>query len=147
MDKKISIIAGFLGRSYKSNDEYLFQCPYCKHHKRKFSVNIQRGVYKCWICDAKGRNLYRLVRRFGSIKDKEAWKAFSGEKTDLSGFDNLFEDTEEEDFEQILQMPPSFRSLCGTNSSKAPLKYLKSRGIDKKDILKWKMGFCSEGLI
>jgi len=145
MDEKFSIITGFLGTSYKSNNEHLFQCPFCKHHKRKFSVNIQRGVYKCWICDEKGRNLYRLVRRFGSIKDREAWKAFSGERTDLSAFENLFEEFEEEHVEQILQMPPSFRSLCGNNNFRAPLGYLKSRGIDKKDILKWKMGFCSEG--
>lgn len=145
MKEKISLLFNILGSYYKSNDEHLFQCPYCKHHKRKFSVNIERGVYKCWICDAKGRNLYRLIRRFGSYKDQEVWKAFSGEKTDINDFYNLFKEDEEENFEQILIMPPSFESLCGNNSFKAPLRYLKSRGIDEKDILKWKMGYCTEG--
>jgi len=145
MDEKLSIIAGFLGTSYKSNNEHLFQCPFCKHHKRKFSVNIQRGVYKCWICDEKGRNLYRLVRRFGSNKDRETWKAFSGEKTDLNAFGNLFEETEEEHVEQILQIPPHFHTLCGNVQFRVPLRYLEKRGITKKDILKWKMGFCSDG--
>jgi len=145
MKEKTSLLFDVLGSYYKSNNEHLFRCPYCKHHKRKFSVNIERGVYKCWVCDIKGRNLYRLIRRFGSLKQQEVWKAFSGEKTDLNGFDNLFDEDEEESFEQILQMPPSFRSLCGTNSFKTPLRYLEKRGIDKKDILKWKMGFCSEG--
>jgi len=42
-------------------------------------------------------------------------------------------------------MPPSFKSLCGNKRFQTPLKYLKDRGIDKKDILKWKIGFCSEG--
>jgi len=145
MDEKLSIITGFLGKSYKSNNEYLFQCPFCKHHKRKFSVNIQRGVYKCWICDEKGRNLYRLVRRFGSNKDRETWKAFSGEKTDLNAFGNLFEEAEEEHVEQILQIPPHFHTLCGNVQFRVPLQYLEKRGITKKDILKWKMGFCSDG--
>jgi DNA primase len=145
MKEKISLLSDILGSYSGSNDEHLFQCPYCKHHKRKFSVNIKRGVYKCWVCDAKGRSLYRLIRRFGSFKQRETWKALSGEKTDLNGFDSLFEEDEKENFEQILQMPPSFKSLCGNKRFQTPLKYLKDRGIDKKDILKWKMGFCSEG--
>jgi DNA primase len=145
MDEKLSIITGFLGKSYKSNNEHLFQCPFCKHHKRKFSVNIQRGVYKCWICDQKGRNLYRLVRKFGSQKDREAWKAFSGEKTDLNDFESLFEEAEEDSFEQIVEMPPNFHTLTGNVHFRVPLQYLEKRGITRKDILKWKIGFCSDG--
>jgi len=145
MDEKLSIITGFLGKSYKSNNEHLFQCPFCKHHKRKFSVNIQRGVYKCWICDQKGRNLYRLVRKFGSQKDREAWKAFSGEKTDLNDFESLFGEEEEDNFEQIIEMPPNFHTLTGNCKFKAPLRYLDGRNISRRDILKWKIGFCSDG--
>lgn len=145
MEEKLSIITGFLGKPYKSNNEFLFQCPFCKHHKNKFSVNIQRGFYKCWICDQKGRNLYRLVRKFGSAKDRETWKAFSGTRTDLNDFSALFEDIEENNPEQIIEMPPNFYSLCGNAHFRAPLRYLKKRDIGKKDILKWKMGFCSDG--
>ena len=145
MEERLTIITSFLGKPYKSNNEFLFQCPFCKHHKNKFSVNIQRGFYKCWICDQKGRNLYRLVRKFGSAKDRETWKAFSGTRTDLNTFGDLFEDTKENDPEQIIEMPPNFYSLCGNAHFRAPLRYLKKRDIGKKDILKWKMGFCSEG--
>tara|TARA_R110000765_G_scaffold346355_2_gene436528 strand:+ start:4898 stop:5821 length:924 start_codon:yes stop_codon:yes gene_type:complete len=145
MEERLTIITSFLGKPYKSNNEFLFQCPFCKHHKNKFSVNIQRGFYKCWICDQKGRNLYRLVRKFGSAKDRETWKAFSGTRTDLNAFGDLFEDTKENDPEQIIEMPPNFYSLCGNAHFRAPLRYLKKRDIGKKDILKWKMGFCSEG--
>jgi len=145
MEEKLSIITGFLGKSYKSNNEHLFQCPFCKHHKRKFSVNIQRGVYKCWVCDQKGRNLYRLVRKFGSQKDREAWKAFSGEKTDLNTFESLFDEEEEGKFEQIVEMPPNFHTLTGNVHFRVPLRYLEKRGITRKDILKWKIGFCSDG--
>jgi len=145
MNEKLSILSSFLGTHYKSNNEHLFQCPFCKHHKRKFSVNIQRGVYKCWVCDQKGRNLYRLVRKFGSQKDREAWKAFSGEKTDLNAFGNLFEEFEEENTEQIIEMPPDFHTLTGNVHFRVPLQYLEKRGINRKDILKWKIGFCSDG--
>ena len=145
MKEKISLLSNVLGSYYKSNDEHLFQCPYCKHHKRKFSVNIHRGVYKCWVCDQKGRNLYRLVRKFGSQKDREAWKAFSGDKADLNDFESLFEEGGEDNFEQIVEMPPNFHTLTGNCKFKAPLRYLEGRDISRRDILKWKIGFCSGG--
>jgi len=145
MSEKLTILSNFLGKSYKSSHEHLFRCPFCKHHKRKFSVNIERGVYKCWICDAKGRNLHRLVKKFGSHKDREKWKEFSDEKTNLSDFESLFEEIEKEEVQQIIEMPPNFHTLTGNCKFKAPLKYLASRGITKRDILKWKIGFCSDG--
>ena len=93
----------------------------------------------------KGRNLYRLVRKFGSQKDRESWKAFSGEKTDLNAFGNLFEEEEDDNFEQIIEMPPNFHTLTGNVHFRVPLQYLEKRGISRKDILKWKIGFCSDG--
>ena len=81
----------FLGRSFKSNEEHLFACPYCGHHKNKFSVNVEKNVYKCWICDARGKNLFRVIRRFGTFSQQEKWKELSGDTQDLGEFDRLFE--------------------------------------------------------
>ena len=47
--------------------ELLYTCPVCGHHKRKFSVNLDKNVYKCWVCDYRGVILERLVRRFGTF--------------------------------------------------------------------------------
>jgi hypothetical protein len=86
-----------------------------------------------------------LVRKFGSQKDREAWKAFSGDKADLNDFENLFEEGDEDNFEQIVEMPPNFHTLTGNCKFKAPLRYLEGRDISRRDILKWKIGFCSDG--
>ena len=50
--------------------------------------------------------------------------------------------------EQILEMPQGFKSLTRISNNKShlrALKYLSERGIGKYDILKWKMGYTTEG--
>lgn len=41
--EKLKLIKDILGKGYASGEEHLFHCPYCKHHKRKFSVNIEKN--------------------------------------------------------------------------------------------------------
>ena len=149
MSEKFSLISGILGRYYKSGDEYLYSCPYCKCHKHKFSINIEKNVYKCWICDTRGKNLYRIVRRFGTFSQQEKWKELTGQKEDINNFDSLFEpDFNEEKIEQILEIPEGFHSLTSipkSRTAKIALRYLKNRDINKEDILRWKIGFCNSG--
>ena len=149
MNEKLSILHNILGKSYKSNDEHLFACPYCGHHKNKFSVNVEKNVYKCWICDARGKNLFRVIRRFGSFSQQEKWKELTGFKQDLGEFDRLFEvEVVVEQREKVIEMPKGFTSLTRNSNSKShqrAIKYLAERGIGKYDILRWKMGYTTEG--
>ena len=149
MNEKLSLIGTLLGSNYRSGEEHLFHCPYCKHPKKKFSVNIEKNVYKCWICDARGKNLYRIIRRFGSFRDQEKWKELSGDTQNLNEFDDLFEKVPaKENTEQILKMPESFKSLTSLSEDRSAihaLKYLEKREIDKYDVLRWKIGYCTTG--
>jgi len=149
MSEKLSLISNVLGRYFKSGGEYLFKCPYCKHAKNKFSVNIEKNVFKCWICDARGSSLYRIFRRFGTFNDQERWKSLSGFKQDLNEFADIFkEGSNEEEIEQILELPQGFRSLTRPSSGRAykrALEYLACRGLNRSDILKWKIGYTTEG--
>ena len=145
--EKLSILINILGKYKKSSSELLFFCPHCRHHKQKLSVNIDKNVYKCWICDSNGRDIRRMVRRFGSFLQLQEWDKYV-DKVDLSRFDDLFAEDVKEKIEQRLSLPESFISLTGSNlsqTSAAARKYLKSRGITKEDILRWKMGYCLEG--
>ena len=143
--KKLKILTSVLGVSYRSNDEHLFSCPYCKHHKRKFSVNVAKGYYKCWICDTRGKNIYRVIRRFGSSHDKAQWREIT-ETVDYDKLEDLFAEKVEE--KQILEMPEGFVSLANKDippTGFAARNYLRKRGITKQDIVWWKMGYCSKG--
>jgi len=148
MTSKYKIISDILGDSYQVSGERLFHCPYCKHHKRKLSINIDKNVYKCWICDTNGRNLRRIVRRFGTFKHLQEWDTISG-RIDINDFDNLFREEEKStEIEQIIKLPEDFISLANNDlpkSSRWPLRYLKHRGVTKKDVLKWKIGYCDSG--
>jgi len=143
---KLRILEEILGNNYRSNDEHLFFCPLCKHHKRKMSINISKNTYKCWICDSRGKNIYTLVRKFGNHFQKQKWQSFE-ESVNISEFDNIFEEKEEETIQRI-SLPKEFISLANKNLSltaSAPLNYLRKRGINSADILKWKIGYCEDG--
>ena len=68
--EKLKIIKNVLGRGYQSGEEHLFSCPFCGHHKKKMSVNVDKSVFKCWICDKSGRDLGYIVRKFGTREDR-----------------------------------------------------------------------------
>jgi len=145
--EKLQILEEVLGKFYRSNDEYLFACPYCKHHKRKLSVNIYKNTFKCWVCDTRGRNIYSLIRRFGKHSHKQHWRSFE-EVVELSEFDNIFKEKEAEETTQRIKLPNEYVCLASKNLSPAAsnaLKYLKKRGTTKYDILKWKIGYCENG--
>tara|TARA_R100000152_G_C6779821_1_gene211863 strand:- start:889 stop:1821 length:933 start_codon:yes stop_codon:yes gene_type:complete len=144
---KLKILSSVLGNSYRVNDENLFFCPFCKHHKRKLSVNTEKNVFKCWICDATG-SVSKLVYRYGTQEQKQQWKKEFG-RVDISEFDNLFADqTTEIQPKQRIKLPDELISLASRNlplKARAAMRYLKTRGITEGDILKWKIGFCAAG--
>ena len=147
MQKKFKIISAILGDSYGSNDEYLFACPYCKHHKKKLSINIEKNVYKCWICESNGRDLRRLVRRFGDFNQLQEWDKLTN-RIDINEFDDLFvEHSLDPEIPKYLGIPKGFVSLSNEPSltTLPAINYLKRRGVEEGDILYWKMGYCLEG--
>jgi len=147
LERRVEILKDVLGYYSRTNDEYLFKCPKCDHHKRKFSVNLEKNVFKCWVCDYSGRSIRRVVRRFGSFKDRQAWDE-TEDRVDINQFYDLFSENKEEETEQFVDLPKEFVSLAnGTDdhASRIPLKYLYDRGITKKDILQWKIGYCPTG--
>ena len=133
MDKKEAkkILNETLGNHIDKGHEYLFTCPSCNHHKRKFSINLDKNVFKCWICDYRGRSIRRLIRSFGSYTQLQKWDAIFG-REDLERFDDLFAERNTERYDQIVDLPEEFISLCHDNIPKTGLyarNYLKSRGI------------------
>ena len=144
--EKIKIVNDVLGYPRKQSSEHLYTCPYCNHHKKKFSVNFDMNVYKCWVCDTRGRNIRRVIRRFGSFTQLKQWDKISG-NIDHSRLEfDLFGDKEEE-APQRLDLPKEFKTLTGKHSivDKIPLSYLQKRGIEPSHLLKYKIGYCSEG--
>ena len=149
MNKKEAkrILHETLGNFTDKGNELLFTCPECGHHKRKFSVNLDKNAYKCWVCDYRGRNIRRIVRRFGTYTQLQAWDSITN-RSDLERFAELFVDTESGESPQKLELPQEFVSLCHDKipaTGMYALRYLKSRGLSDEDIVRWKIGYCFSG--
>lgn len=147
--EKLKVLESTLGHYKKSGAEYLFNCPKCSHHKPKFSVNVEKNCWKCWVCNYSGFKLYRLVRKYGTQQDRERW-AEADEYMDVSSFEVSFSDllNKPEEVQPKINLPKEFKTLATNNvtiDSLPARNYLKSRGVTKQDILKWKIGYCTSG--
>ena len=144
MRNKKNILREVLGSGYDSRDETLYHCPFCKHHKKKLSVNVTKGFFKCWVCDTKGAISY-LIKRFGSIDDRHDW-ALLDQEVDFSTMDLIFNQPEEK-FPPV-DLPSEYMCLAKKGlppAANEAISYLWSRGIGQKDILYHKIGFCLTG--
>jgi len=147
IEDKRKIVTQILGSYYQKGDEHLYHCPYCNHHKKKMSVNFANGYWKCWVCDARGKNIYRIVRKFGTYQQRQKYLELQG-RLDLNEFDDLFKELNNIEEKQVIEMPKEFISLCNKDQemdSTDAFRYLSSRGIGRREILKWKIGYCKEG--
>ncbi len=144
MSEKLKLLKKALGRCWSNDDEHQFHCPKCNHHKLKLSVNIEKDVFKCWICDYSGTKISPLIRRFAPAYYAD-WRSLAGE-VDLSKYDTIFAEHVPEP-PQIIDLPENFQTLTGkkTKLKRRALKYLYSRGFTDRDILTWKIGFCDYG--
>jgi len=133
------------GTSMK-NDEQAHFCPFCHHHKKKLQVNIKTQYWHCWVCDAKGRKIQRLLKRL-QVDSRKLKKLF-----EIYGDDYIVysKDTEEEKVE--LRLPSEFKSLLKLPTGKVKpvyrkaLKYAEERGITKEDITRYNIGYCDTGM-
>ena len=62
-EKIIKILETLLG-NYKQTkeNEFAFKCPFCHHKKNKLEINIDTGIYHCWVCNTSG-NIYKLFNK------------------------------------------------------------------------------------
>ena len=144
MSDKLKLLKQAFGNPWSNGTEHLFHCPKCNHHKRKMSVNVDKGVFKCWICDYSGTKISQLIRRYAPSYYAD-YRLLEGE-IDLAKYDTIFAEHIPEP-PQIIDLPENFQTLTGkkTPLKKRALDYLYSRGFTDRDILTWKIGFCDFG--
>ena len=147
IEDKRKIVTQVLGSYWQKGDEHLYHCPYCKHHKKKMSINFVNGYFKCWICDERGKNIYRIVRKFGTYQQRQKYLELQG-RLDLNEFEDLFKELNNEEENQKIDLPEEFISLCNKDlpmETTDVFRYLSSRGIGRREILKWEIGYWKEG--
>ena len=132
-----------VGSSLKGNEQ-AHHCPFCNHHKKKLQVNLDTQRWHCWVCDSKGRSIQSLLRKLNvDIRDLSKLR-------DIYGEDD-YTLVEKDEYVAKLQLPYEFKQLHFKPKGFNPeynqaINYLKERGITQADIVKYNIGYCSEGL-
>ena len=125
-----------------SNDNIAFNCPFCNHHKKKLEVNIVTQYWHCWVCNAAGRKLAILFRKLNVQREK------------ISKLIGLLDEVEYKPTKTstntpVLHLPEGYRPLWDLDSTSPEYRnavyYLKGRGIDIYDILRYRIGYCRKG--
>jgi hypothetical protein len=143
----VTLVNSVLGTGkVTARNNYAYHCPVCNHHKPKLEVNLTENKegnnpWHCWSCDIKGKSIYNLFKLIKAPTDKisEAHSLISNSKS--------YNDTKPV---ADVALPPSFISICNADTNDIMLRhavsYLKSRNVSKHDIMKYNIGYCTEGL-
>ena len=130
------------GYSLKKNNEYMWWSPFVSHHKPKLQVNIQTGKWHCWVSNQGGHNLFQLLKRVGAGRqDFQSLSKILGETTYYKSDKNTPGNID-------ITLPKEFKSLSEPHTSiikDHAMLFLKKRGITEQDIIRYNLGYCSEG--
>jgi len=144
---KIDFYRRVFGRGYldRGGKNYGVWCPICrdpKRDKRKLVIDVKHDLCHCWVCGYKSRTLVHLLYKYGTpellneYKERfltNVGKNFLG--IDLSGPDHV-------------TLPKGTKLIAlGTRYDpdyKAMMRYLESRGLDNKDVWRYKLSYSNE---
>ena len=129
-----------------ARNNHAYKCPFCNHHKQKLEINFTENTkgenpWHCWVCNKKGKKLITLFKQVGAPSEK-IHELASLVKSNIPIGDEIVE-------VKSVKLPKEFKPLHSISQNdvvgKHALKYLKSRGLTKEDILRYNIGYCDEG--
>lgn len=145
--EKIKLLSLCLGDITLSNSHENVNaiCPLCDASgkitsKKKLSINIEKGIYHCWVCNDKGRNIGKFCLK--NTSDTKAAKTLLR----LYGGDR---ETQKEEANPVLRpsLPEDFVLLYDLKNSKTyryHYQYLIDRGFDELKMKKFRIGASSD---
>ena len=140
----VKLLESVLGTSsQKSKGNYAFHCPFCNHAKRKLEIHPETQYWNCWVCGTKGKSMYTLFKRANA---KEHHFIRLGEL--LPKIKRVITEDKEQ-IRQICNLPKEYTPLWIPNRKNflwnTCVEYLSRRGITLYDILKYRIGYCTQG--
>ena len=128
----------------RDGEDVSVKCPKCAKPgstKKKLVINIEKGIYHCWVCGMKGRNIKKVVAMVApqclDLPIFAKWSKNSSKVDDIEGIEA----------EPKLQIPKGF-TLLGSNLKardpdvRAAIRYCKKRGLTEREIWKFRLGTC-----
>lgn len=139
-------LENLLGKATKtSKDNYSFRCPFCNHSKKKLEIDLATNAngenrFACWVCNTRGKSLRSLLFQMKVPKEQRY--------SILKYVQNIR--TEQVEYvHTTLELPKEFKPLSTASSTNYVAKkartYLYNRGLTDLDILRYNIGYCSDG--
>lgn len=125
---------GDLGRD---GVNYQLSCPFCKS-KKKLHVRLDDFRYHCWVCDAKGKNIWKLVSKIRP--DLVNISKLPKMPTSFS----LEDQPEEEKVVLPERLVPVFRKTRDPDILSVR-KYLGRRGVTLEKMMRWRIMSATSG--
>lgn len=119
-----------------------FRCPSCGNSKKqKLVVRIDTGQYHCWVCDARGASISKVLRKL-SPEAAEVWERVTG------SHQRRFLDETVEPVK--VELPNGFRLLAESLDSHDPdardcINYVTDRGLKLRDMWYFRLGYVKRG--
>lgn len=144
----VTLVNSVLGSGKPTaRNNYAYHCPFCNHQKKKLEVNLTenkegQNQWHCWVCHKRGKTIYSLFKQANADKNKinEASKIIKSSNVSIN--DLYYEEVK-------VDLPKEYKSFKDIKKSdiegKHALHYLKKRGISLSDILKYNIGYCTQG--
>ncbi|WP_455257720.1 DNA primase [Peptoniphilus asaccharolyticus] len=131
----------------KSGSNYMGLCPFHNEKTPSFSVSPAKGIFKCFGCGAGGDHISFIMQK-ENLSFREAVEFLANKyNIELKEYKNNESKQHRELREKIYEANRDaaiYYMNCLTKSSVA-LNYLKNRSIDKSIILKFGIGYSSDG--
>ena len=137
---KLDVLSQYLG-SYKTmaGGNHYFECPGCRHHNKKLTIQIEKNVFSCFHCEIRGRSFLYLLKLAGASNLSQYKELFNEKKQiNLEDIDLIF--GKKEVRKNKLTLPKGYSSLFRNIEKhfyKPAVEYLLKRGLEKEDILKY----------
>ena len=122
-------------------------CPVCKKNgkitsKKKLSIDIEAGIYHCWVCETKGSNIGKLSHFYCDDKNKTTLLYNLYKKKNAASSQDVLEQVEDRP-----KLPEDFRLVHNQKNSleyRRHYEYLLARGFDESKMKKFRVGVSSE---
>jgi len=140
----LELLEQVFGNGYKlKNGEIAFHCKFCNHHKKKLQINLENQKWHCWVCNSGGQKIVQLLKKLNVSQNII--------KNVLELLDEYvsYDKQKEKETQHGLSLPKCYKPLYKHSESlvrKHALNYLKKRGITQREIIRYQIGYCDDGL-
>lgn len=147
----LNLLENILGKGNKtSKGNYKFVCPFHISNppgKKKLELNLntndkRENPFKCWACGARGKTIHSLIHQLKLDPNKYKELKYIIQPSDIKYEKNNNDIQLPEEYISLNTVPkPKYNKILHNHA----INFLKQRGLNQNDIIKYNIGVCYEG--